>query len=75
MFRRLAILKDHISQFSTKQETIFDSILNKTIPSTPVYEDEKIYAFKDVNPQAPTHILIIPKQKDGLTGISQVFFS
>jgi histidine triad (HIT) family protein len=37
-----------------------------------VYEDEKIYAFKDVNPQAPVHILIIPKSKDGLTGISKV---
>lgn len=32
----------------------------------------QIYAFKDINPQAPVHILIIPKRKDGLSGISQV---
>jgi len=38
-----------------------------------VYEDSKIYAFKDINPQAPVHVVIIPKNKDGLTGISQVF--
>lgn len=31
-----------------------------------------IYAFADISPQAPVHILIIPKDKDGLTGISQV---
>jgi histidine triad (HIT) family protein len=37
-----------------------------------VYEDRKIYAFKDINPQAPIHVIIIPKNKDGLTGISQV---
>jgi diadenosine tetraphosphate (Ap4A) HIT family hydrolase len=32
----------------------------------------QIYAFRDISPVAPTHILIIPKNKDGLTGISQV---
>lgn len=35
----------------------------------------KIYAFKDVAPQAPVHVLIIPKEKGGLTGISQVKMS
>ena len=34
--------------------------------------ETKIYAFKDIKPQAPVHILIIPKIRDGLTGISQV---
>lgn len=57
------------SLFSTR--TIFDQILNKTIPSTKVFEDSEIYAFEDVQPQAPIHILIIPKVKDNLTGISQ----
>eukprot|EP01016_Furgasonia_blochmanni_P014768 TRINITY_DN1784_c0_g1_i11.p1 TRINITY_DN1784_c0_g1~~TRINITY_DN1784_c0_g1_i11.p1 ORF type:complete len:183 (+),score=4.20 TRINITY_DN1784_c0_g1_i11:249-797(+) len=51
--------------------TIFDKIINKEIPSTVVYEDEQVLAFRDVSPQAPTHILIIPKKKDGLTGISK----
>lgn len=36
-----------------------------------VYEDQYVYAFKDVNPVAPVHILVIPKDKDGLTGISK----
>jgi len=52
-------------------ETIFDKIIRKEIPSTVVFEDEDVFAFRDISPQAPTHILIIPKVKDGLTGISQ----
>ena len=32
------------------------------IPSSKVYEDESIYAFKDINPQAPVHVLVIPKE-------------
>lgn len=51
--------------------TIFDKIVNKEIPANVVYEDEKVLAFRDINPQAPTHILIIPKVKDGLSGLSK----
>ncbi|CAN6443173.1 unnamed protein product [Victoria cruziana] len=51
--------------------TIFDKILKKEIPSTAVYEDDKVYAFRDISPQAPTHILIIPKVKDGLSQLSK----
>ena len=40
----------------------FCDIVEKRRPSTPVYEDERIYAFRDINPQAPTHILVIPKK-------------
>lgn len=43
-------------------ETIFDKIISKEIPADIVYEDELALAFKDINPQAPTHLLIIPKQ-------------
>ena len=43
-------------------ETIFRKIINKEIPADIVYEDDQCLAFKDVNPQAPVHILIIPKQ-------------
>lgn len=40
---------------------IFCKIINGDIPSKKVYEDEKILAFYDVNPQTPVHILVIPK--------------
>ena len=43
-------------------ETIFDKIIRKEIPADIVYEDDQCLAFKDVNPQAPIHILIIPKK-------------
>lgn len=43
-------------------DCLFCSIINGDIPSAKVYEDEKILAFKDIDPQAPVHILIIPKQ-------------
>lgn len=45
------------------KETIFDKILRGDIPSDKVYEDEEVLAFRDVNPQAPVHILVIPKLK------------
>lgn len=41
---------------------IFCKIINKEIPSTIVYEDEKVIAFNDVNPAAPIHILVVPKK-------------
>jgi histidine triad (HIT) family protein len=40
---------------------IFCKIVNKEIPATIVYEDEKVLAFNDINPVAPVHVLIIPK--------------
>ncbi|MBQ9483778.1 MAG: histidine triad nucleotide-binding protein [Ruminiclostridium sp.] len=43
-------------------DCIFCKIAAGEIPSTKVYEDDKLLAFKDINPQAPVHILIIPKQ-------------
>ena len=41
--------------------TIFKKIINKEIKADIVYEDDNVLAFKDINPQAPIHILIIPK--------------
>lgn len=41
--------------------TIFDKIISKEIPADIIYEDEKALAFKDINPQAPVHFLVIPK--------------
>ena len=43
-------------------DCLFCSIINGDIPSAKVYEDEFIYAFKDIDPQAPVHVLIIPKE-------------
>lgn len=43
-------------------DTIFGKIIRKEIPANIVYEDDLCLAFTDVNPQAPTHILVIPKQ-------------
>ncbi|KAI3794634.1 hypothetical protein L1987_37267 [Smallanthus sonchifolius] len=51
--------------------TIFDKIISKEIPSTIVYEDEKVLAFRDINPQAPVHVLVIPKLRDGLTELGK----
>ena len=45
------------------KNNIFSKILNKELPSTPIYEDDYVYAFEDINPQAPVHVLIIPKGK------------
>ena len=42
-------------------DTIFAKIINREIPADIVYEDDECLAFQDVNPQAPTHILVIPK--------------
>ncbi len=43
-------------------DTIFSKIIKREIPADIVYEDGEVLAFRDVNPQAPTHILIIPKK-------------
>ncbi|MCR1897851.1 histidine triad nucleotide-binding protein [Irregularibacter muris] len=43
------------------KECLFCKIANKEIPSEFLYEDDKVVAFKDIDPQAPVHILIIPK--------------
>lgn len=45
------------------EKTIFKRIIDKEIPADIVFEDEQCLAFRDVNPQAPTHVLIIPKKE------------
>ncbi len=44
------------------EDTLFAKIARGEIPSDEVYSDEEYYAFRDINPQAPTHILIIPRK-------------
>lgn len=52
-------------------DCLFCKIIKGDIPSTKVYEDDRILAFRDINPQAPTHILVVPKTHitdcDGVT--------
>ena len=56
------------AQTATEEEvTIFDRIVKKEIPATVIYEDDLCLAFRDVNPVAKTHFLVIPKDRDGLT--------
>jgi histidine triad (HIT) family protein len=43
-------------------DCLFCKVIEGKIPSSKVYEDEKAYAFNDINPQAPTHVLIVPKK-------------
>ena len=51
-------------------DCLFCKIIKGDIPSTKVYEDETVLAFRDINPQAPTHVLVIPKTH--ITGISAI---
>ena len=47
------------------EDCLFCKIVKGEIPSTKVYEDEFVYAFKDIHPEAPVHILVIPKKHIG----------
>ena len=57
--------------------TIFERIIAKEIPADIVFEDHDILAFRDIAPQAPLHILVIPKVKvqdfSGLSGLEDAF--
>jgi histidine triad (HIT) family protein len=45
-----------------EMDCIFCKIIKGEIPSTKVYEDEYVYAFEDINPEAPVHVIIVPKE-------------
>lgn len=47
---------------SETTDTIFGKIIRREIPADIIYEDDLALAFRDINPQAPTHILVIPKK-------------
>ena len=51
-------------------DCLFCKIIAGEIPSNKVYEDDLVYAFRDIAPQAPTHILVIPKAH--LSGVSDI---
>jgi histidine triad (HIT) family protein len=50
-----------MNQMSKQEETLFDKIINKEIPAEIIYESDQVLGFKDINPQAPIHVLFIPK--------------
>ncbi len=52
------------------ENCLFCKIVKGDIPSTKVYEDEKVLAFRDIAPMAPTHILVIPK--DHIGSVSEI---
>ncbi|EKX49690.1 hypothetical protein GUITHDRAFT_67731 [Guillardia theta CCMP2712] len=57
----------HAGKRDEAEQTIFDKIVAKSIPSQVVFEDDKVLVFKDINPQAPTHLLVIPKRRETLS--------
>ena len=61
ILRRLRLLKRRLRRIRRNMDCIFCKIAAGEIPSTKVYEDEQMLAFRDLDPQAPVHILMIPK--------------
>lgn len=55
------------------EDCIFCKIINREIPAEIVYEDADVLAFKDINPQAPVHMLVIPKKHiDSVIDVTEV---
>ncbi len=53
-------------------DCIFCKIIKGEIPSKKVYEDDKVLAFHDINPEAPVHVLVVPKEHiDSVNGINE----
>ena len=52
-------------------DCLFCKIIAGEIPSTKVYEDDACYAFRDINPQAPVHVVLVPKAH--VSGLNEVF--
>ena len=52
------------------EDTIFDKIVRKEFKTDLVYEDDDVVAFRDINPQAPVHVLVLPKNK--VTGFDRL---
>ena len=44
------------------KKTLFERIIDREIPATIIYEDDHCIAFRDINPQAPTHVLVVPRK-------------
>lgn len=55
--------KAQLAHLDRSKPTIFDKIISKEIPADIIFENDRLLAFNDVNPQAPTHFLVIPKKR------------
>ncbi len=44
------------------EKTLFERIIDREIPAAIIYEDDRCIAFRDINPQAPTHVLVVPRK-------------
>ena len=62
VLRKLRLLKRQLRRMVRNMDCVFCKIVNGEIPSTKVYEDDTVLAFRDLDPQAPVHILLIPKR-------------
>ncbi len=51
-------------------ETIFSKIINHELPADIVYEDDEVMAFRDISPQAPVHVLVVPKTE--ITTVNEI---
>ena len=58
-----------MSDLERSSDTVFGAIVRGEIPADIVYEDEQCIAFRDLNPQAPTHVLVIPRV--GIAGLQE----
>ena len=70
-FVRRVSLKPPCNAIDAPKRTVFDGILDRTVPADIVFEDSLCLAFRDIAPQAPVHILVVPKKLDGLTKLSK----
>ena len=59
------------------QDTIFDRIVSGDAPAEMVYSDDQVIAFRDINPQAPVHVILIPREHnlDSLNDVSKLDYS
>ena len=62
MPRRIACLWSKDKRLFFMSQTLFERIIAREIPADVVYEDDRVLAFRDIQPQAPVHILVIPKK-------------
>lgn len=62
MPRRIACLWSKAKRLAFMSQTLFEKIIAREIPADIVYEDDRVLAFRDIQPQAPVHILVIPKK-------------
>ena len=46
----------------SESKTLFEKIISRDVPADIIYEDDEIISFKDINPQAPFHALVVPKK-------------